>query len=56
MGLRKGEHVERLGGPIRVESVTLERLDTITEADVVAEGFPDMTPAHTNTARPCLRR
>ena len=43
-GLRKGEHVEKIGGPIRFTSVTLERLDTITRADVRREGFGDMLP------------
>lgn len=44
MGLRKGEKVKRLG-PIRVVSVRRERLDAITQEDVVREGFPDWTPA-----------
>ena len=36
----------RLGwGLIRVKRVRRERLDKITKADVVAEGFPDMSPA-----------
>jgi len=44
MGLRAGEKQQSLG-LIRVKRVRRERLDKITKADVVAEGFPDMTPA-----------
>lgn len=43
MGLKKGEHPEPLG-PIRVVSVRRERLDEITAEDVIAEGYPEMTP------------
>lgn len=43
MGLKKGEHPERLG-PIRVVSVRRERLDEITPEDVAAEGYPGMSP------------
>lgn len=43
-GLKKGEKVERLG-PIEVVSARRERLDAIDQADVIAEGFPDLTPA-----------
>ena len=43
-GLKKGEHVVPLG-PIRIVSVRWEPLHTITQADVIAEGFPDWTPA-----------
>ena len=44
MGLKKGEKVVRLH---RVEftAVRRERLSKITQADVVREGFPGMTPA-----------
>lgn len=37
-GIRKGEHVEKIGAPIRVVSVTRERLDRLryADADVVA--------------------
>ncbi len=44
-GLRKGEHVEQIGGPIRFVDVRREPLDAITAADVELEGFPGMTPA-----------
>ncbi len=39
-GLRKGEHVETIGGPIRFVDVRRERLDAITPEDVRREGFP----------------
>lgn len=44
-GLKKGETVERIGGPIRVVSVTREPLGRILgrAGDVAAEGFPEMT-------------
>lgn len=42
MGLRKGEKVNRLG-LIEVVSARNEHLDAITQADVVAEGFPEWT-------------
>lgn len=42
-GLRKGEHIKRLG-QIRVVSVVREPLNTICEEDVIAEGFPEMSP------------
>lgn len=44
-GLKKGEKVQPLGPIIEVVSVRPERLDAITQADVIAEGFPEMTPA-----------
>lgn len=43
-GIPKGDHIEKIGGPIRVVSVRRERLDAIEQADVVIEGFPEMTP------------
>ena len=43
MGLKKGEHPEKLGGPIRVVSVRSEQLWNIDQADVVAEGFAGMS-------------
>ena len=43
MGLKKGERVKRIG-LIKITSVRQERLDEITKADCVREGFPDMTP------------
>lgn len=43
MGLAKGEKQVELGENVAV-AVTRERLDTITQEDVVREGFPEMTP------------
>jgi hypothetical protein len=49
-GLKKGEHVEKIGGPIRVLSVDREPLTELMDdepygcAEVVAEGFPDFSP------------
>lgn len=43
-GLKKGETVERIGGPIRVVNVRRELLYHITQEDVVREGFPAMRP------------
>jgi hypothetical protein len=43
MGRRKGEPLERITD-VRVVSVRRERLDTITAADLAAEGFPGWTP------------
>jgi hypothetical protein len=43
-GLKKGEHVNYLA-LIEVVSVRREPLHRITQADVIAEGFPDLTPA-----------
>ncbi len=42
-GLKKGEHPVKLA-TIRVLSVTREPLYTITQEDVIREGFPDWTP------------
>lgn len=44
MGIRPGELVELLD-PIQFTAVRRERLDLITIEDVIAEGFPDLTPA-----------
>jgi hypothetical protein len=44
MGLRKGEQRVRLG-VIEIVGVRRERLDAIMQEDVIAEGFPEMTPA-----------
>lgn len=50
-GLKKGEKVEKIGGPIRVVSVRRERLDRLLtepeygQAEMLREGFPRMTPA-----------
>jgi hypothetical protein len=43
MGLRKGEHVVHITD-VEVVSVRRERLDSITRDEIIAEGFPDMTP------------
>lgn len=43
-GLKKGEHVQSIGGPIRVVGVRHELLYHITNEDVVLEGFPHLTP------------
>ena len=42
LGLKKGEHPKKLA-VIRVVSTRWEPLNAITEAEVVREGFPDMT-------------
>jgi hypothetical protein len=42
-GLKKGEQVEKIGGPIRVVSVSVQQLRDITPQDVFREGFPKMT-------------
>lgn len=44
MGLAKGERVKKLG-EIEAVSVSLEALDSITDEDVVREGFPEMSAA-----------
>ena len=41
MGLKKGQKVERLRGPLRIVSTRREPLDAITDDDVTLEGFPD---------------
>ena len=48
-GLKKGENVEKIGGPIRFVGVRRERLNVLLEdsltssREVVAEGFPHLT-------------
>lgn len=42
MGLRKGEHVKRIG-IIEVVSIRQEQLWHITSEDVIREGFPEMS-------------
>ena len=42
-GLKKGEKVKRLG-VIEIISVRRERMDVITDADVVREGYPELIP------------
>lgn len=44
-GLKKGEHVEKIGGPIRVVAVDRVTLDTLSVQDVYREGFPQLTKA-----------
>lgn len=44
-GLKKGEQVERIGGPIRIRSVSRETLtEGLSQSDVRREGFPHMSP------------
>lgn len=43
-GRRTGEPLERIV-TVEVVSTRRERLNSITAEDVIAEGFPDMTPA-----------
>jgi hypothetical protein len=43
-GLKKGERVEKIGGPIRIDSVRREPLDAIVSEDVRREGFANMRP------------
>lgn len=48
MGLKKGETVERIGGPIRVVRVHRERLDEMEggwsgDHEAALEGFPSMS-------------
>lgn len=43
MGLKKGEKIRKLG-LIEIVSVRLEPLVSITQNDVIKEGFPDWTP------------
>lgn len=44
-GLKKGEKVTKINGPIVFTDVRREPLNAITPDDVVREGFPGMTPA-----------
>jgi hypothetical protein len=43
-GLKKGERVEKIGGPIRFVAVDRVVLGDISPQDVYREGFPQMTP------------
>lgn len=44
-GLKKGEHVEKIGCPIRIKSVTpFERLNKITPEECKKEGMRHVTP------------
>ena len=42
MGLKKGEKQELLGAPIRIKSISVQRLYQMTDVDCVREGFPGM--------------
>ena len=42
-GLKAGERVQRVGGPVRVVAVRREPLEWISLPDVTLEGFPEMT-------------
>lgn len=44
-GLKKGETVEKIGGPIRVVNVSRIPLYAIYKPDCIAEGFPELTAA-----------
>ena len=44
MGLKLGEKIIRLNGPIEILSAWGEPLNAITQDDVMKEGFPDWTP------------
>lgn len=43
-GLKKGETVDKVGGPIRFVNVSRVVLGDISPQDVYREGFPQMTP------------
>jgi hypothetical protein len=42
-GLKKGQHVKKIK-PITIVSTRPEPLNAITQAEVIREGFPHMTP------------
>ena len=44
MGLKRGEGVKKIGCPIRIVSISRERLSDIDRDDCVREGFLDMSP------------
>src|SRR6185436_2953734 len=44
-GLKKGERMVPIGGPIRVVSVRREPLGRVTVEECAREGFPGMAPA-----------
>lgn len=44
MGLKPGEKIQKLGGLIQIKSVRHEPLNSITQEDVIREGFPEWTP------------
>lgn len=43
-GLKAGERVEKIGGPIRFVAVDRVVLGDISPQDVYREGFPELTP------------
>lgn len=45
MGLKRGEKVQKLRGPLQVVKVNSEPLNSITKADCILEGFPDLEPS-----------
>jgi hypothetical protein len=44
MGLKKGEKIKKIGGPILVISSHGEPLCSIDESECIKEGFPEYTP------------
>ena len=44
MGLKKGEKQVLLGSPIKVVAISSRKLHQISKADLILEGFPNMTP------------
>ena len=44
MGLKKGQKQKTLGCPIRILSIRQEPIEAIDQADVLLEGFFNMTP------------
>lgn len=44
MGFKKGQRPKKIGRPVRVLSVTRERLYRITPEECTREGFPELTP------------
>jgi hypothetical protein len=45
MGLKKGAKQKLIGLPILITKVTEEPINTITEDEVVKEGFPELSPS-----------
>ncbi len=45
MGLKKGEQQTLLGAPIEVTNISFEELCEIDNADLIKEGFPNLTRA-----------
>ena len=43
MGLKKGEKVQKIGGPIRIVSTRREMVGCVDDDDLIREGFPCMT-------------